>query len=88
LKNLVTGVDGFTGVHFVRLARKCGRQLVALKSRLEDREGLCREMAECAPEAVVHLAAISSRGRRGSIPSSKLRDTPEWMLECAERGAN
>jgi hypothetical protein len=49
---------------------------------------LCREMAECAPEAIVHLAAISSRGRRGSIPSPKLRDTPEWMLECAERGAN
>lgn len=67
MKILVTGADGFTGVHFVRLARACGHQPVGLKAKLQDRDALHHEVAECAPQAVVHLAAISSAATEYSL---------------------
>lgn len=62
MRILVTGADGFTGLHFVRQARAAGHHLVELTANLMDPAAVASQVAEAAPEAVVHLAGISFVG--------------------------
>ena len=62
LRVLVTGADGFTGLHFVRQARAAGHEIVELTANLTDPTAVKSQVAEVVPEAVVHLAAISFVG--------------------------
>lgn len=62
MKILLTGADGFTGVHFTRHAEAAGHTVLPLRSDLTDRAALAAEVAQAAPEALVHLAAISFVG--------------------------
>ncbi len=62
MRLLVTGADGFTGRHFKLAARACGHEVFGLLANLNDKEALKAEVAIAAPEAVVHMAAISCVG--------------------------
>lgn len=62
MRILVTGADGFTGLHFARRAREAGHEIIALSADLTDRAAIKSQVEMAAPEAVVHLAAISFVG--------------------------
>ncbi|HWT21776.1 MAG TPA: GDP-mannose 4,6-dehydratase [Variovorax sp.] len=62
MKILLTGSEGFTGRSFAGRATAAGHTVIALQSDLTHREALHQEVLALAPDAVVHLAAISFVG--------------------------
>lgn len=59
MKVLVTGANGFTGRYLCAYLTAQGHQPVPLGVNLLEREGLIKTVVDCAPDAIVHLAAIS-----------------------------
>jgi GDP-6-deoxy-D-talose 4-dehydrogenase len=59
---LVTGADGFTGVHFVKQAREVGYEVFEFSADLTNSTAVQNQVNEAAPDVVVHLAAISFVG--------------------------
>jgi GDP-6-deoxy-D-talose 4-dehydrogenase len=62
LRMLVTGADGFTGVHFVKQAREAGYDVFAFNVDLTNPQAVQAQVDAAAPDMVVHLAAISFVG--------------------------
>ena len=62
LKVLVTGADGFTGVHFVKQAREAGYDVFAFNADLTSPQAVQAQVDAAAPDVVVHLAGISFVG--------------------------
>ena len=59
---LVTGADGFTGVHFVKQAREVGYEVFEFNADLTNPVAVQAQVNAAAPDVVVHLAAISFVG--------------------------
>jgi len=59
MRLLLTGADGFTGIHLTQAARQAGFAVFTLQAQLEDRKALQACVNEVQPTHVIHLAAIS-----------------------------
>ena len=59
MKILVTGSEGFTGIHFMLRCKELDIEVVELKSNLLDVDGLKSELKNLKIDYVVHLAGIS-----------------------------
>jgi GDP-6-deoxy-D-talose 4-dehydrogenase len=64
---LVTGADGFTGVHFVKQAQEAGYEVFEFNANLTDPLAVQAQVNVAAPDVVVHLAAISFVGHDSTI---------------------
>ena len=62
LRMLVTGADGFTGVHLVKQAQESGYEVFEFNANLTDPQAVQAQVNAAAPDVVVHLAAISFVG--------------------------
>jgi GDP-6-deoxy-D-talose 4-dehydrogenase len=62
MKILLTGSAGFTGHHLALSAQAAGHQVLPLQADLTDKAAVAAEVRQAAPDAVVHLAAISFVG--------------------------
>ncbi|MFY7939819.1 MAG: GDP-mannose 4,6-dehydratase [Burkholderiaceae bacterium] len=62
MKILLTGSAGFTGHHFAVCAQAAGHAVLPLQADLTDKAAVAAEVLQAAPDAVVHLAAISFVG--------------------------
>lgn len=60
MRILLTGASGFTGRHFLALAKKNNCEVFALQSDLVDRDALFSEVRLAVPTHVLHLAGISA----------------------------
>ena len=67
LRMLVTGADGFTGVHFVKQAKESGYEVFEFNANLTDPQAVQVQVNAAAPDVVVHLAAISFVGHDSTI---------------------
>ncbi|MBU3625051.1 GDP-mannose 4,6-dehydratase [Polynucleobacter sp. JS-Safj-400b-B2] len=60
MRLLLTGSDGFTGVHLSKAASNAGYEVFPLKSDLSDAVAISEEVTRIAPTHVIHLAGISA----------------------------
>lgn len=60
MRVLVTGLDGFTGRYVRQVLEDKGHEPVGLKADLTNAEAVKQEVKSLQPDAVIHLAAISS----------------------------
>jgi GDP-6-deoxy-D-talose 4-dehydrogenase len=59
MRLLLTGADGFTGVHLTQIASQAGFEVVPLQAALEDHGLLHAQIKAVQPTHVIHLASIS-----------------------------
>lgn len=62
MRLLLTGSDGFTGIHFAKAAKNAGYEIIELLCDLRNRESVRECVQQAKPDVVVHLAAISFVG--------------------------
>ena len=75
MRALITGGKGFVGQWLATHLKDCGDEVVVIdvETDVADGDALRRVMAEAAPEAIYHLAAMTHVGESWENPSQVLR---------------
>ncbi len=59
MRLLLTGADGFTGVHLTHAAKAAGYEVFALSGELQDLANVDDQIKAISPTHMIHLAGIS-----------------------------
>ncbi len=84
MRSLVTGANGFVGVHLVHHLRACGDEVIESSVDITDRTRLLAHVAEHEPDAVYHLAAQADVGGSWSAPIPTLRVNIEGTVNVLD----
>lgn len=92
-KVLITGINGFTGVHLRRLLSDDGFECVGLDCDLRNREAVFFQVSKLNPDYVVHLAGVSFTAETDSnliysinvIGSLNLLDALNQLPSCPKK---
>lgn len=93
MKALVTGANGFVGVHLMHHLAECGDEVVGIGPEIDvtEPEAVRHAITAAAPQAVYHLAALSHIGDSWDAPAQVFRVNAEGTLNvlraCTEAGA-
>lgn len=84
MRALVTGANGFVGIHLVEHLRACGDDVVESAVDITDRERLAAHFAEQEPDVVYHLAAQADVGGSWTSPIPTLRVNVEGTVNVLD----
>lgn len=84
MKILVTGANGFAGVHLCEYLKSAGHPVLAPRIDLLNATDTEGALAKISPEGVIHLAAMASVGESISSPAKILRNNILAQLNLLE----
>ena len=84
MRALVTGANGFVGIHLVRHLRASGDDVVESSIDITDRDRIAAHVAEQAPDVVYHLAAQADVSGSWAAPIPTLRVNVEGTLNILD----
>ena len=90
MKIMITGASGFTGRHFISIARSAGHEISSLESNITDAGSIASELAGRGQiDAVVHLAGAAFVGQANSAGFYEVNSVGTGnLLECLASGSS
>ena len=84
MRALVTGANGFVGLHLVAHLAACGDEVIESDTDILDREAITAKITEAQPDVVYHLAAQADVGGSWEFPVKTLRVNVEGTLNVLD----
>lgn len=84
MRALVTGANGFVGLHLVAHLASCGDEVIESDTNILNREAIIATITEARPEVVYHLAAQADVGGSWDSPVETLRVNVEGTLNVCD----
>ena len=84
MRALVTGANGFVGLHLVDHLTSCGDEVVESDTNILDRQAITATITSAKPDVVYHLAAQADVGGSWDSPVNTLRVNVEGTLNVCD----
>ncbi|GJM39162.1 MAG: GDP-mannose 4,6-dehydratase [Acidimicrobiales bacterium] len=84
MRALVTGANGFVGIHLVKHLRSCGDEVLESAVDITDRDRFRAHVVDAAPDVVYHLAAQADVGGSWEHPIPTLRVNVEGTVNVLD----
>ena len=84
MRALVTGANGFVGLHLVAHLRSCGDEVIESDTNILDRQAITAMITSAKPDVVYHLAAQADVGGSWDSPVNTLRVNVEGTLNVCD----
>jgi GDP-4-dehydro-6-deoxy-D-mannose reductase len=84
VRALVTGANGFVGIHLTAHLEACGDDVIRSSVDITDRARLAAHVAESHPDVIYHLAARADVGGSWDAPIPTLRVNVEGTLNLLD----
>ena len=84
MRALVTGANGFVGIHLVEHLRASGDDVIESSTDITERERVAEHVAEHSPDVIYHLAAQADVGGSWAAPIPTLRVNIEGTVNVLD----